>query len=337
MKLCTFEIKTPLGKIRRVGVQTARGIVDATAARITFLEKSLPLAAAERVGSAQVPPDMVALIGTGARAIEWIAEALDAVSASGREETAAGQRLFYGEKDVSFLAPVPRPAGVANFSVWPEHSKLAAARGFHVTPNEADATVKPYWKGNPDSFVGAGTDLEFPPYAEELDVECELACVVGIGGKDLDRAAAEKAIAGYTIVNDVSAREIQRIEKKAGRGPSKGKDFDGGNVMGPWLVTPDEVGDPRSLRMSLHLNGEEVSGSDTSSMVWDFAEMLSYLSMGQTVYPGQIISGGCYPRGSAMDLDRKLKPGDMVELRISKIGSLVNRIGTKPEANRVRL
>jgi 2-keto-4-pentenoate hydratase/2-oxohepta-3-ene-1,7-dioic acid hydratase in catechol pathway len=153
---------------------------------------------------------------------------------------------------------------------------------------------------------------------------------VGVGGRDLDLAQAGRAIAGYTILNDVSARDIQRVEKKAGRGPSKGKDFDGGNVMGPWLVTPDEVGDIRSLRCSLHINGEEVSGQGSEAMVWDFAEMLSYLSLGQTIYPGQIISGGCYPRGSALDLDRTLHPGDRIELRISRIGSLHCRIGPKP-------
>lgn len=330
MKLCTFEVNTPMGRFRRVGVQAPGCLVDATAARIAWWERTLPVEAAQRIGAAQVPPDMIGLIAMGRPALDWVSEGVDAVTTQGCESTADGQRTRYLESEVRLLAPVPRPVGLANFSVWPEHSALAAARGFHVTPNTAGSEVKPYWKGNPDSVVGGGTTLQFPPYANELDVECELVCIVGTGGKDLDLGQAGRAIAGYTILNDVSAREIQRIEKKAGRGPSKGKDFDNGNVMGPWLVTPDEIGDVRSLRMSLHVNGEELSASSTAGMVWDFAEMLSYLSRGQTVHPGQVISGGCYPRGSAMDLDRTLQPGDRVELRISRIGSLFSTIGNKP-------
>jgi 2-keto-4-pentenoate hydratase/2-oxohepta-3-ene-1,7-dioic acid hydratase in catechol pathway len=331
MKLCTFEFATPLGPAQRVGVRTPAGIVDASAARIAFLEKTLPPAVAVRVGEAQVPSEMIALIGSGKCAMEWLTEAVAHAADSGQQTTARGQKVLYMEKDIRLLAPVPHPPGMANFSVWPEHSVTASARGFHVTPNAAGARVMPYWKGNPGSIVGPGAVLDFPPYASELDVECELVCIVGTGGKNLDRAAAEQAIAGYSILNDVSAREIQLIEKKAGRGASKGKDFDGGNVMGPWLVTPDEVGDIRSLRVSLHVNGEELSGAETSGMVWDFAEMLSYLSLGQTVHPGQVISGGCYPKGSAMDLDRKLSPGDQVELRISKVGALTCRLGPKPQ------
>lgn len=334
MKLGTFVVRTRLGEFRRVGVATAAGIVDATAARVALLEKSMPAAAAERVGMAQVPPDMITLLGAGRTAIEWIAEAVDTVNASGRSATSSGQALVYREADIQLLAPVPRPPGIANFSVWPSHSASASEKGFDLKPAEEASGVKPYWKGNPDTFVGPGAILEYPPYADELDVECELACIVGIGGCNLDRAAAEQAIAGYTIVNDVSARDIQRIEMKTGRGPAKGKDFDSGNVMGPWLVTPDEVGDVRKLHLSLHVNGKQLSSSDASAIMWDFPEMLSYLSRGQTIHPGHVISAGCYAGGSGLDLDYKFQPGDVVELRISGIGSLVNRLGVpaRPEA-----
>ncbi len=327
MKLGTFAVKTPVGEFRRVGVATAAGVVDATAARIALLERSMPAKAAQRVGAAQVPPDMIELLGAGRVAMEWIAEAVNEIVARGPTATAGGQKTIYREADIELLAPVLRPPGIANFSVWPAHATSAAEKGFDLKPAAEASGVKPYWKGNPDTFVGPGAILEFPPYAAELDVECELVCIVGTGGCDLDRAAAEQAIAGYTIVNDVSAREIQRIEMKTGRGPAKGKDFDTGNVMGPWLVTPDEVGDVRTLRLSLHVNGKELSSSDASGMLWDFPEMLSYLSRGQTIHPGHVISAGCYAGGSGLDLDYKFAPGDVVELRISRIGSLVNRIG----------
>jgi 2-keto-4-pentenoate hydratase/2-oxohepta-3-ene-1,7-dioic acid hydratase in catechol pathway len=331
MKLGTFAVTTPLGEARRVGVATAVGIVDATAARVALLERTMPAGAAERVGIAQVPPDMLGILGTGSTAIEWIAEAVDAVIARGQAATSRGQTILYRESDIGLLAPVPRPPGIANFSVWPSHSASANEKGFDLKPAEESSGVKPYWKGNPDTFVGPGATLEFPPYADELDVECELVCIVGTGGSNLDHAAAERAIAGYTIVNDVSARDIQRIEMKTGRGPAKGKDFDSGNVMGPWIVTPDEVGDVRKLQLSLHVNGKQLSASDASGIMWDFPEMLSYLSRGQTIHPGHVISAGCYAGGSGLDLNYTFKPGDLVELRISKIGSLINRIGELPQ------
>jgi len=331
MKLCTYAIDTPLGTATRVGVVTNAGIVDATAARVALLERSLPPAAAQRVGAAQVPPDMIELIASGKPALDWLREALAFIADKGIEATAGRQRLHHALGSVKLLAPVPRPAGLANFSVWPGHTALAAAKGLANSANTAGARVKPYWKGNPDSVVGDGADLAYPPYSTELDVECELACIVGTGGKNLTLEQAADAIAGYTVLNDVSARAIQKVEKKSGRGPSKGKDFDGGNVMGPWLVTPDEVGDVHGLRLSLHINGEEVSGSSTESMIWDYAEMLSYLSLGQTVHPGQVITGGCYPMGSAMELDRELHPGDAIELKITRIGTLRCTIGRKPE------
>ena len=327
MRLCTFAVATPLGESRRIGVETTIGVVDATAARIALMERSLRPGAALRVGAAQVPPDMIELIGSGKLGMEWVAEALEHVLGRGQSTGSRGQTIVYKLADISLLAPVPRPPGIANFSVWPSHTADSAAKGFNLKAAEEGSGVKPYWKGNPVSVVGPGTVLEPPSYEDELDVECELVCIVGTGGRDLDYAAAEQAIAGYTIVNDVSARDFQRAEMKTGRGPAKGKDFDGGNVMGPWLVTPEEVGDPRTLRLSLHVNGEELSSSDASGMIWDFPEMLSYLARGQTILPGHVISAGCYAGGSAMDLNRRLEPGDLVELRISRIGSLLSRIG----------
>lgn len=327
MKLCTFAVRTPLGVARRVGVVTPDGIVDATAARVAWLERGLTLPAAQRVASAQVPAEMIALIGSGGVALEWVAEAVAAVSERGLEATSDGQCIVYAPGAVTLLAPVPQPPAMVNFSVWPAHSTGAADLGISLAPNTADAAVKPYWKGNPSAVVGPDTVLECPSYADELDVECELVCVVGTGGRDLDRDSAARAIVGYTILNDLSARERQAAEMATGRGPSKGKDFDHGNPMGPWIVTSDEIGDPRRLQLSLHINGKEMSSCSAAGMLWDFPEMLSYLSVGQTVPPGLVISGGCYAGGSAHEVGVRLRPGDRVEMRVSGIGGLASIIG----------
>jgi 2-keto-4-pentenoate hydratase/2-oxohepta-3-ene-1,7-dioic acid hydratase in catechol pathway len=329
MKLATFAVPTPLGDQRRIGVVTLAGILDATAARAALLERDLPRAAAQRVATAQVPPDMLDLIAMGEPGLDWVREAVAAVESRGQETTAGGQRVVYTMASVQLLAPIPRPPGVANFSCWPAHQKAGAERGSSLKPADEGSGILPYWKGNPDSYVGPGSVLRPPSYStgEDLDVECEFVAIVGTGGRDLDLDAARRAIVGYTIVNDGSARKRQMLEMKSGRGPAKGKDFDGGNVMGPWIVTRDELADPRAQRLSLALNGEELSSASSADMSWDFEEMLRYLSLDQTVMPGQVISAGCYHRGCGLDLARVWKPGDVVELRVSGIGGLITTIG----------
>ncbi|MBR0653185.1 fumarylacetoacetate hydrolase family protein [Roseomonas terrae] len=329
MKLATFEINTPLGPQRRVGVVMDAGIVDATAARSALLERQVPAAAAARIGAAQVPPEMVDLIGMGETGLDWVREAVAYVHSRGQEATGVGQRLVHAMDAITLLAPVPRPPGIANFSCWPAHGKAGAERGSVLKPAEEGGGILPYWKGNPDSYVGPGTTLRPPSYGQtsDLDVECEFVAIVGSGGRNLDRDAARRAIIGFTIVNDGSSRTRQLMEMKSGRGPAKGKDFDGGNIMGPWIVTHDEIGDLRDQRLSLSVNGEELSSASTADMSRDFEDMLGYLSLEQTIRPGHVISSGCYHRGCGMDLKRSWQSGERVELRVSGIGALVTMIG----------
>ena len=195
MKLATFEVATAVGPIQRVGVSHALGLIDATAARIAWNERRMSAAAAERIGRAQVPPHMLDLIATGDTVFDWIAESVEEMTRAGITRTHGGVPLVHAEGSFKLLAPVPRPAGVANFSVWPAHTEASAAHGFNLKRASEESGIKPYWKGNPDSYVGTDSVLEYPPYAKELDVECELVCIVGTGGKDLDVAAAERAIA----------------------------------------------------------------------------------------------------------------------------------------------
>ena len=175
MKLCTFGVKTPLGLIERVGVFTVQGVIDATAARQAFLERSMPRAAAQRVGAAQVPPEMITLIGSGPLALYWLQEAIDSLFTHGVPVTSEGARTIYQSSEIQLLAPIKRPPGIVNFSVWPAHSASAASLGIELAANTAQALVKPYWKGNPDAVVGPETVLSRPPYADVLDVELKCA------------------------------------------------------------------------------------------------------------------------------------------------------------------
>ena len=323
MKVGTIAVATPLGMVRRLAVRTEDAIVDATAARIAFLERSLYPSVADRVGSAQVPPDMVQMLDAGEQGLDWIREGLEFVVAGGCRSTSGGMRTVYDPADVQLAAPIPRPPGIANFSAWADHIAHAREKGINLAIPTKEAGPQSYWKGNALSVVAPGTPLVLPSYANKLDAECEVVAVVGRPCKDVSVSEAEKSIVGYSIFNDVSLRETQVAEMKHGRGPAKGKDHDGGNVLGPWLVTADEVGDPMSLDLSLHVNGEQWSSSNTSGMVFSFAEMLSYLSRGQTITPGHLISGGSYTGGSGFDLDRQVRTGDTVELRVARLGSQI--------------
>ena len=163
-----------------------------------------------------------------------------------------------------------------------------------------------------------------------MDYELEWAIVTQGAGADISREQARAHIFGYTIFNDVSARDIQAqdIRSQSGMG-GRSKDFDTGNVLGPCLVTADEITDPYNLTMVARVNEEEWSRGNTSQMDHCFEDVLAYVSRSQTVYPGEVFGSGTVPTGCGLEHNRFLEDGDVVELDVEGIGVLRNRI-TKP-------
>ncbi|HZB89969.1 MAG TPA: fumarylacetoacetate hydrolase family protein, partial [Stellaceae bacterium] len=137
---------------------------------------------------------------------------------------------------------------------------------------------------------------------------------------------AEAHIFGYTIFNDFSARDRQAIEMQGRLGPAKGKSFDGGNVLGPWIVTRDEIPEPFALQASVRVNGELRGRNDGREMIHSFAKMIAYVSEDETLHPGEIFGSGTYGGCCGMEIDRFLGDGDVVELEIEKIGTLRSRV-----------
>jgi len=183
-----------------------------------------------------------------------------------------------------------------------------------------------YYKGNRMSFIGHGADVIWPSYAEFLDVELELAIVLKKKGKDIRPEDAEDHIFGYTVLNDVSARDAQSKEMPGSLGPAKGKDFDTGNILGPYILTADEVAHPVALDMELRVNGERWGGGNSRAMQHDFGAILAHISASETLYPGEVIGSGTVGTGCGLELGKRLAPGDTFELEIEKIGTLINRI-----------
>lgn len=242
----------------------------------------------------------------------------------------ANRRALLKVNEVDFLPPVA-PVQFRDCLVFEEHLINSFAKAEKMTGRAFDIPdvwyQQPiYYKGNRMSFIGHGEDVIWPGYAEYLDVELELAVVIGKQGKDIAAQEASQYIFGYTILNDVSARDAQMIEMPGQLGPAKGKDFDTGNVLGPYILTADEVAHPAALNMEVRVNGDLWGGGNSSTMHHDFGAILAHISASETIYPGEVIGSGTVGTGCGLETGRKLAPGDRFTLTVEGIGTLENRI-----------
>ncbi|MBL8386202.1 MAG: fumarylacetoacetate hydrolase family protein, partial [Burkholderiales bacterium] len=236
--------------------------------------------------------DMIALIDAGAPAL---AEARALLAAPRTVHELAAVRL---------AAPVPEPRQMRDFLCFEKHLRQARTQrhlfgitGYPTDPAKVDVPriwyEEPvYYKCNRFAVVGTGTDVVCPAYCKMLDYELEFGIFLGKRGKNIRREDAASHIFGYCIFNDFSARDQQMREMQAQLGPTKGKDFDTANVMGPWLVTADEVPDPYALTMVARVNGEEWSRGSSGEMHHKFADILAHVSKDETVYPGEFFGSG---------------------------------------------
>jgi 2-keto-4-pentenoate hydratase/2-oxohepta-3-ene-1,7-dioic acid hydratase in catechol pathway len=242
---------------------------------------------------------------------------IEAGAPNGGRTPTAGARL---------LAPL-RPRSLRDFLTFKGHLDNALSRLGRPIPEEW-FDVPAYYKGLPDTVIGPEETIPWPGYTDRLDHELELAVVIGRQGRDIAREEAMDYVFGYTIWNDVSARDVQTRELPVGMGPAKAKDWDGSNVLGPCIVTADEL-DGTNVRMIVRVNGEVWGEDNSSSMHHTFADLIAYASQAQTIYPGEVFGSGTAAGGSGLELDRWIQPGDVVELEVEGIGVLRNPIGQK--------
>ena len=226
------------------------------------------------------------------------------------------------------LAPL-RPRSLRDFLTFEGHLNNALSRLGRPIPEEW-FDVPAYYKGMPDTVIGPDAVIPWPRYTDRLDHELELAAVIGREGTDITREHALEHVFGWTIWNDVSARDVQVRELPIGMGPAKAKDWDGSNVLGPCIVTADEL-DGTSVRMAVRVNGETWGEDTSANMHHTFADLIAYASQAQRLYPGEVLGSGTAAGGSGIELDRRLGEGDVVELEVEGIGILRNTIGTKGE------
>jgi 2-keto-4-pentenoate hydratase/2-oxohepta-3-ene-1,7-dioic acid hydratase in catechol pathway len=182
--------------------------------------------------------------------------------------------------------------------------------------------------GNPLAFYGPTDEIPWPHYSKRLDYELELGIVIGKPGRDLTPETAMDHVAGYTILNDCSARDIQAREMTGGLGPSKGKHF--ACVSGPYLTTPDSI-PSTGLRMQARVNGAEWCDATSAEMIWSVAEIVAWASQSETLVPGMLLGSGTCNGGCSIEIGRTLQPGDIIELEIERLGRTRNRYGIPPE------
>ena len=318
MKLATFEVETAVGPQRRVGVPDDGEYVDVTAACAAALEAD---GEADPVGIAEThaPSNMIEFLRRGERAREAAADALAYARETDEERGPTGGKLRFAASEVDLLAPVPRPNSLRDFMVFEEHVHNAMGE----EPPDVWYEMPVYYKSNADSVIGTGVDVEWPDYSDLMDYELELAAVIGKQGTDIPAGEAKEYIAGYTIFNDFSARDIQGQEMQGRLGPAKGKDF--ANAMGPYLVTADEF-DPETAEVSAEVNGEVWSEGSPGEMYHSFADIIEHVSQSETLYPGDVLGSGTVGEGCGLELGQFLDSGDTVTLHADGIGTLENTV-----------
>lgn len=324
MKLVTFEFSTTLGRVQHIGaVKGERTIIDLNLAYTCYLATKYDTKRAYEIASLILPPDMIAFLNSGKEGREAAELATDFVTSKSVFLGPNGERLTFAMDEVKLKAPVPRPNSIRDYLAFEGHASFSGQRELA----EAWYQIPVCYKGNPDTVIGPEEVIPWPSYTDLLDYELEYGIYIGKKGKNIPRAKAQEYIAGFTIFNDVSARDIQVIEMSAHLGPAKGKDFC--NIMGPYLVTPDEL-DPSNLRMIARVNGEVWSEGNSGTSYWTWAQIIEFASWEETLQPGDFLGSGTVEKGCGAELNRWLQPGDVIELEVEGIGILRNRVGEKP-------
>ena len=297
----------------RVGALAGDAVLDLAAVAADLARER----GAVRRGRGGFPRTMLELIQRGPDVLWEAREALEhGLAVVKRDGTGAlvERKLGVPADKARLEAPIPRPARNV-FCLGRNYKEHAAERGAEAPPHPV------YFTKAPECVLSPGGKIVHHAVTKELDYEVELTAVIGTTGRDIAMEAALGYVFGYTIVNDVTARDLQ---KRHGQW-FKGKSLDTFCPMGPVLVTADEIPDPQALSISLRVNGETRQSSHTSKMIFPVAECIAVLSQGFTLLPGDVIATGT-PEGVGAALGKFLKAGDRIEAEVEGIGVLANRV-----------
>jgi fumarylacetoacetate (FAA) hydrolase len=344
MKLVTFRQPGDRQQDARAGVLLPYGVVDLqTAAPLVFEDSEGQRIDMLRLlegddrglnldGAAEIVNAVLEQLGGAVDVVEDEDDP-NAVDLAGTLSI-GGLDLLLPRSEVKLMAPLPRPRSVRDFFAFEQHVATARKqRGQSVPPAWYKFPV--FYFSNHQAIIGPEESMPMP-HTERLDYELEIACVIGREGRNIDAEDALDYIAGFTIMNDWSARDIQVEEMSVGLGPAKGKDF--ATSLGPHLVTLDELddfstdqGDRWRLDMIARVNGQEYSRGNMVDMHYTWAEIIAHASRDATLYPGDVLGSGTVGGGCILELTPEavggwLEPDDIVELEVTGLGVLRNRV-----------
>jgi acylpyruvate hydrolase len=318
MKLVTFDHRG----VQRVGLLERERVIDVNRAYAALLTSRGELRAAA-MADALVPADMIGVLEAGGRALDAIRE----VEGHVREGVGSGEQtdglrrngVVFTLSEVELKAPIPRPGKLILLGLnYRDHAEETGQK----IPEVPTLFAKYH-----NSVIGPGATILIPRATQQIDYEAEFAFVIGCAGHHIPRERAFDHVAGYTIINDVSARDYQFVTSQW----MVGKTFDTHCPMGPALVLKDEIPDPHALDISLTIAGEVLQRSNTRQLIFKIPETVEYLSHVMTLEPGDVISTGT-PAGVGFTRKppRWLRPGETVHVEIAGLGVLENPVGKAP-------
>jgi 2-keto-4-pentenoate hydratase/2-oxohepta-3-ene-1,7-dioic acid hydratase in catechol pathway len=333
MKVCTYMRMSHMGACKRLGL-----FLDAsTVLDVNFIWQ----AEYDRQGFYDTqsrsllfaPPSLASFLRTYQDAsiskLQHTIELYKTLAREGILKTHSGADLAFNvndAKDVHFNAPLDEIAMYRDFYTHEKHVKKGFEKRNEAVP-AAWYEIPAYYKGASTGFIGNNDIIPWPNYSQQLDYELELGVVIGRDGKNIKATDMRKHIFGFTILNDISARDIQRKEMSIRLGPAKGKDWC--SVMGPVIVTFDEFNyEEPNLEMSALINGDEWSRGMSGDSHYSWGEMIEHMAMEEWVRATDFIGSGTVGTGCGLELDKWIRPGDLLELKVDRIGTLRNIVGT---------
>lgn len=283
----------------------------------------------------EIPTRLKSALATWSKQLSALRELQNAIPEQNPDTYAVHDHpIAVKETEIVYYPPVPDPSTVRDFYAFEQHVK-AARRQRGLDMNELWYKLPVFYFSNPNALYGHKMEIPYPAGTEALDYELELAVIIAQGGRNISAEDAELQIAGYTIMNDWSARDWQQEEMQLNLGPAKGKDF--ATSLGPWLVTPDELNDcfvngKLSLTLTASVNDRQLSSGNSHDLTHAFARMIEYASRNANLLPGDIIGSGTVGTGCILELRPEntggwLKKDDTVRLEIDHLGILENTIG----------
>jgi len=329
MKICQYLRKTPFGVNGRLGILLEDDtIIDPNLVWRADFENEGYYYAEDRADH-KLPPSLHDLLKFSDNPIDLLQDTWGLwlfYQKRGILQTKNGAELSFplNDNDIFLGRPIDKIPAYRDFFAHEKHIKAVYSKRGEEVP-EIWKKAPAYFNGDTKGFMGSEKNIPWPSFTRKLDYELELGMVVGKAGKNINEDGALSHIFGFTILNDISARDVQKQEVILGMGPAKSKDFC--TVIGPVITTIDEFeGKEPDLLMTAKVNGDEWSRGQSGDSFYSFSQMITHVSRDEWILPGDIFGGGAIGTGCGFEQGKWIQPGDTLELTVEKIGSLKNKI-----------